>query len=134
MSISTIKLSQINIFNKLQTKQQVGLFGEDLARKYLIQKGFIFLNKNVHYREGEIDLIFENEEYLIFIEVKTRTNDQFGKAIDQITGTKVKKVRKCIEKYLLQFQTTKDIRLDTVSIDITKEYIYINHLENITFD
>lgn len=52
----------------------LGKFGEDIAKKYLIHKGFTFLSENYFTRYGEIDLIFKKEQFLVFVEVKTRKN------------------------------------------------------------
>ncbi|MDK2818004.1 MAG: YraN family protein [Spirochaetota bacterium] len=55
-------------------KKELGKFGETIAKKYLIDQGFTFITENYFTRKGEIDLIFQNKNILLFIEVKTRKN------------------------------------------------------------
>lgn len=81
-------------------KNLIGKIGEDLALKYLIKKGYIFLERNFNIGLGEIDLIFIDEIYLIFVEVKYRKNIDYGYPRDFVTLTKQKKIIKASEKYI----------------------------------
>ena len=53
-------------------KKEVGNLGESLAESYLIQNGYIILDKNFRCKQGEIDIIGKDGEYISFIEVKSR--------------------------------------------------------------
>ena len=53
-------------------KKKLGDRGEDYTARYLEKQGFHIVERNWHSRYGEIDIIAENEEYLLFVEVKTR--------------------------------------------------------------
>ena len=72
--------------------RNIGKWGEDLAAAYLEGKGYLILDRNVYTSYGEIDIItlqdYEDEKYLVFIEVKTRTTLEFGNPEDAITHQK----------------------------------------------
>ena len=56
----------------------IGSFGEDVAIRYLEMRGYRVIAKNFKCRLGEIDIIAEKRDEIIFVEVKTRTNNKFG--------------------------------------------------------
>ena len=65
---------------KLRNKREIGFKYEKIAKKYLILRGLVFVEKNFSSRYGEIDLIFkdfENDETLVFVEVKYRKNRMY---------------------------------------------------------
>jgi putative endonuclease len=74
--------------------QKVGGFGEDMATHFLEEKGYQVLDRNVKALNGEIDLIATKGERLHFVEIKTRLDDQFGKAIHAIPEHKQKQIKK----------------------------------------
>ena len=53
-------------------KKEIGVLGEDFTARYYEKLGYEIKEKNYHSRYGEIDVIAENEEYIVFVEVKTR--------------------------------------------------------------
>jgi len=69
-------------------KNEVGRWGEDLACKYLIDMGYVILERNYHTRYGEIDIIAQLHDQLIFVEVKTRTSKHFGYPEEAYTYSK----------------------------------------------
>ncbi len=102
-------------------KQIIGKWGEDLAAAYLEEKGYLILDRNVYTSYGEIDIItlkeYDNEKYLIFVEVKTRTTLQFGNPEDAVTRQKQEHLLAAIETYL---QDNPDLeypwRVDVIAI------------------
>ena len=57
-----------------KNKRDIGKEGEDIAAKYLAEKGFEIVARNYHYSHGEIDIIAKDKQQLVFIEVKCRLN------------------------------------------------------------
>lgn len=57
---------------------RIGRAGEKFAKKYLIHKKMKFLYANFEYQKSEIDLVFRDHEYLVFVEVKTRTQNRWN--------------------------------------------------------
>lgn len=109
--------------------KDIGQIGEEIALEYLKEKGYIFLDKNFSGKFGEIDLIFKDEEYLIFVEVKLRKNITFGYPRDFVTTSKQRKIIATSEEYmelnnLYNFQPRFDI------VEIIEEEKKIEHLIN----
>ena len=65
-------------------KQTEGRTGEDMATEYLSKKGYIIICKNFRCFQGEIDIVARDKEYLVFIEVKTRTSIKYGEAREAV--------------------------------------------------
>ncbi len=98
--------SRKNKYNELKTDKstcrQIGQLTEGIAEKYLISQGLVMQNKNVHCRQGEIDLIMLDDDTYVFVEVKYRKNNQFGGAISAIPVSKQKKIKHAVTFYLQQ--------------------------------
>ncbi len=82
-------------------KKFLGSLGERKACKYLKKKGFKIIEKNYTTRFGEIDLIGLYGDFLVFIEVKTRTNHNYGYAVEAVDKIKQEHYRKTATLYLL---------------------------------
>ena len=100
-------------------RQKLGRTGEELARQYLAAKGHNILNSNVKISYKEIDIVCIKDGILIFVEVKTRTNTNFGSAEEVFSRAKTKNLKMAISLYLNRFHHNyRDIRLDMISVDI----------------
>ncbi|MDI1351652.1 MAG: YraN family protein [bacterium] len=98
---------------------ETGQLAEQKALDYLLKQGLTYVSRNYHCRLGEIDLIMKDKDYLVFIEVRSRTNQQFGDGAASITYAKRQKIIKTTSFYLLKHKLcdTHPIRFDVVSID-----------------
>lgn len=88
------------MINKPLTTYQVGQINETISSRYLISQGLRYITQNFHSRQGEIDLIMQDQETLVFIEVKYRRNNSFGGAIAAISDKKKLKIRQTATFYL----------------------------------
>ncbi|MFC1647203.1 YraN family protein [Patescibacteria group bacterium] len=121
--------------NPLSHKQKLGKAGEDLAVKYLSKNDYLVIERNFKARYGEIDIICKKNDVLIFVEVKARIGDQFGKPEESITPWKLKEVIKTSEFYIsLHPEFTGSARIDVIGIELAADYTlkYFNHIENVT--
>jgi putative endonuclease len=120
----------------MATKKQIGRLGEDLAKKYLIQKGYRFITANYKIPQGEVDLIFEKNEIIYFIEVKTRTNQNFGFPEEAVDEKKLERMSQAIWHFLDLYQIKLEWQIDVVSviIDYPHHSVRINHCDNINLD
>ena len=110
--------------------KQLGTQGEMWALDYLLARQYHFLEKNYRIKAGEIDLIVENQEWVVFVEVKTRRSLSYGRGLESVTALKQQKIRRIAEFYLLQHQQqTKRIRFDVVDIEVDANYKLL-HLEH----
>ena len=119
----------------MQTKQQkVGQRGEDLAVKFLKKKHYKILERNFRAgKYGEIDIIAKNKDELIFTEVKTKTDNQFGLPEQEFTYQKKKKMRRAIQNYLFKNHfTNQNWRADLIAIEISEDKPNIRHYEYVS--
>lgn len=81
-------------------RHEIGKLGEDLAIKYLKEKGYEIIERNFRCKQGEIDIIAKTKEEYVFIEVKTRTNQMYGNPVDAVNNTKKKHIYSATEYYI----------------------------------
>lgn len=114
-------------------KSRTGKTGEALAKKHLLNKGLKFLRSNYRFEKSEIDLIFidETQKIILFCEVKTRRNKNFGEPEESINNLKMEHLRKAAEGFILNHEDLSlyDLRFDVVTIMLGEEVI-IDHIEN----
>ena len=72
--------------------KDIGNLGEDLAVKFLLEKGYELLERNFFKPFGEIDIIAKDKDYVVFIEVKARKNVKFGFPREFVNKNKIKKI------------------------------------------
>lgn len=80
--------------------KNIGDSGEEFAARILEEMGFTVLERNFHTQYGEIDIVASRDGILHFIEVKTRTSNNYGFPADAVTETKKKKLKKAAEIYM----------------------------------
>ena len=76
--------------------------GEDLAAKYLTGKGYDIVCRNYRTDGGEIDIIAEDEQHLVFVEVKTRSKHSIRQALINVAYTKQKRITLAAQRYINQ--------------------------------
>jgi len=81
-------------------KKELGANGEEIAVSYLKNRGYRILERNYRIRLGEIDIIAEQGEDLVFIEVKTRSDTLFGSPFDSVTLSKQRQLSKVALAYI----------------------------------
>jgi putative endonuclease len=96
---------------------RLGSQGEKAAGDYLKSKGYKIVERNYRCKLGEIDLIAEKDNIVVFVEVKTRSNDKFGKGFEAVVSKKINKIRRVAMLYMIQKDLQKEIRFDVISID-----------------
>ena len=97
--------------------KSIGDLGEQIAEKYLINLGYKILHKNFRYKTGEIDIIGKDQEYITFIEVKTRTSSYFGFPCEAVNSFKQQKIYRTAEIYIMQKKLFKtNFRFDVVEV------------------
>ena len=95
----------------------LGDYGESLARKHLLEQGFRILETNYRFHHGEIDIVAEEGEVLVFCEVKTRTSGQFGPPECALSEQKQRQLRRMALAYLTVHRIHDRVcRFDVVAI------------------
>jgi len=112
----------------------IGYLGEAIAKKYLQNKGYKIIEQNYKTKYSEIDLIARDNKVLVFVEVRTKTKEQFGSPEESLNRIKIKRLIKNTTAYVVQKSHVKDYRLDAICIvlDENKTIKRINHYQNIT--
>lgn len=112
----------------------LGAWGEALAAEYLRKKRYQILASGYRCRFGEIDLIAENRQYLVFVEVKLRKSGDFAAAREFVDRRKQDRLRVTASMYLAQHPTKRLTRFDVIEIyapeGIRTLHPEINHMED----
>ncbi len=115
-------------------KTALGKYGEDLASDYLKKSGYKIIERNFRIRGGEIDIIALDGKTLVYVEVKTRSNHQFGLPEESVTYHKLKFLERASKFYRLQRKNLPDLeRIDVVAIDLSGSEPKIKLIKNASF-
>lgn len=107
------------------TKQQGARF-ELQARRFLEQQGLTFIASNQYFKCGELDLIMQEGKTLVFVEVRQRTNDIFGSAVESVDWRKQQKWLDAANLWLAQRNLSledADCRFDLIAFGKTEQDI-----------
>jgi putative endonuclease len=108
-------------------RQTLGARCEALAALYLEKKGYTVRTRNYRMRLGEVDLICEDGETLVFVEVKARTSLLYGSGVEAV-GYRKQKTLMAIASILMANEPEKACRFDIVSVSVRGESVAIEHL------
>ena len=101
----------------------LGKYGEKMAENIYVSHGYKIIAKNWCCREGELDLIVEKLNTLVFVEVKCRKSSS---KYPVITSFKIARLRKAISKYLLKYpQVEENWRLEALYIYMVERGLYV---------
>lgn len=117
------------------TNKDIGKYGEELAKNFLIKRGYKILEMNFRYsRCSEIDIIAAKDNVLHFVEVKTRTQKFFGSPLEAINKTKLISIFQCAQFYMQNTDKKyKKYQIDAVGIVLNKnKENEIQFIENIS--
>ena len=116
----------------MDNKKDIGNYGEKIATDFLVEKGFEIIEQNYHFGHGEIDIIAKEKDILVFVEVKTRKNLEFGDPILVVTKNKQRQLKKIAEAYLYEKEIKNtDCRIDVIGILLNKNLPpKITYIEN----
>ena len=112
---------------KKQFNHVSGIFGENTATLYLRNHKYKILERNYSTKIGEIDIVAEKNNIIVFIEVKMRETCAFGRPSEAVNTFKQAKIRRVAEEYLIRNRLTdSQIRFDVIEV-IGQD---VNHIEN----
>lgn len=108
---------------------EIGTNGELIAVNFLKNKGYIILETNWRSGKKEIDIIAEIGDTIVFVEVKTRSNFNFGYPEEAVDERKKSLIKSAAEDYFLACPSQKLLRFDIISIlqqqNTTKEIVHL---------
>ncbi len=112
-------------------KKSLGNKGEAFAAEYYKKLGFTVTKRNYSCRGGEIDIIAENGEYIIFVEVKTRSENSLYAPSEAVDFKKQKRLTVAAMKYLTENESEKQPQFDVFEAYTVNDRIYkVNRIEN----
>lgn len=102
-------------------RKELGATGEKLARDFLKKKGYKIREANYRCREGEIDIVARKKDYLVFVEVRTKTSAGFGSPEESVTFAKKEKLIASALTYMSQHQDLPESwRIDFVAVELDR--------------
>jgi putative endonuclease len=119
----------MSVFDKLPFHLRRGQQGEQLAQRHLREQGLSLLETNYRSRWGEIDLIMQDGEVLVFVEVRLRAASRYGTPAETIGGRKRQRLIRTAQQYL---QTHRDARarFDVIAITTSDQAAQIEWIKN----
>jgi putative endonuclease len=112
--------------------QQIGKYGEQEALAYLQKLGFSLIQENYRCYQGEIDLIMQDQDDIVFVEVRVRHRIDFGNALESITRNKMNKLIRAATHFLQwkKWLNKVNSRFDVIAIQPAKSGMQIEWIKN----
>ena len=99
-------------------RQQLGIVGEELAVAALVARGYAIVERRFVSERGEIDIVAEDGDTLVFVEVRARATGEFGRAAESVTIAKQRQVTRVAIDYLSHHGiANRPCRFDVVAVD-----------------
>ena len=116
----------------MNQRQFLGKKGENLACSFLVKNNYNIIEKNFRCKQGEVDIIAMDlsDKDLVFVEVKTRSNFNFGRPSEAVNYSKQKHILDVAQFYIYINQLQNlSIRFDIIEVFIEDFYFKINHIK-----
>ncbi len=97
---------------------KTGAEGERRVANFLRKKGFAIINRNFQSKYGEIDIIAENDEYILFVEVKTRKENSLVSGVEAVDSFKQRRIILTANDYIAKTQCEKQPRFDIAEVTV----------------
>jgi putative endonuclease len=99
-------------------RQRLGIIGEDLAARELASRGYAILERRYRTEYGELDIVAQDGDTLVFVEVRAKASSEFGTAAESITNAKKRRVSRMAADYLARRDIgDRPCRFDVVTVD-----------------
>ncbi|GAF78384.1 unnamed protein product [marine sediment metagenome] len=117
-------------------RRDLGAFGERVAAAHLEAKGYRIRARNFRCREGEIDIVAEDGDCLVFVEVRTRRGDAFGTPAESVTAAKERRLLTVAKAYLQEHpDVPANQRIDVVGVELSRGRLQaVQHIEGAIAD
>ena len=112
---------------------QLGKLGERLAVGFLLSEGYVILDQNWRLNNLEVDIIADDGEYIVFIEVKTRSSDKYGAPEEAVDREKRMNLINAADVYVNKLYVDVQVRFDIISIIANDNETKIEHLKDAFF-
>lgn len=109
---------------------KIGPAGEEAAVNLLKEKGYKIRHRNWKWGQKEIDIIAENDDFIVFVEVKTRKDDYWLHPRDAVTDKKQKMIIFAADNYIRIYNIEKECRFDIITVITDGKNNALEHIEN----
>lgn len=116
----------------MSKRSEVGAWGEAIAARYLAEQGYIVRDRNWRHGHGELDIVAERDDVIVFVEVRTRRSDAFGAPQESITARKRATLIATAQAYLDQHGLQdRHWQIDVIALDLRRRNILerLDHIE-----
>jgi len=114
----------------MQYRRAIGNWGEKLACSHMKKSGAKLIEQNFRWKGGELDLIFEKDEVLIFLEVRTREEDDFMHPLETIDERKCTKIRRTASYFYHRIWKKESVcQFDIITIVGNPSLYKLEHFE-----
>ncbi|MCM1348990.1 MAG: YraN family protein [Firmicutes bacterium] len=94
---------------------ELGQWGEQLAREYLVTHGYKVMEHNAHVGHKEIDIVATRGNRMVFVEVKTR-RENLGEALDAVDAKKIRRLVRAANSFLQRFNAPWEYQFDIIAV------------------
>jgi len=108
----------------------LGQKGEELAVEHLKKSGYRIIERNWRAGKLEVDIIAENKDFIVFCEVKTRSDDFQMHPVTAVNREKQRSLVLCADTYIKRYNITKECRFDVITIITGSDSFKIDHIED----
>lgn len=114
----------------MTTKQETGKRGEEIAKEFLIKKGYTIVHENWRKGSYEVDLIARHRGLLIFVEVKTRKAGSLVEPLLAVHQQKQRSLMRAANSYLTINSSNEEVRFDIVTVVVSSGGDILEHIED----
>lgn len=114
----------------MATHNELGKEGEQAAVDYLIQNDYEILAVNWRYKKAEVDIIAAKDQFLVFVEVKTRSSLYFGSPEEFVNKKKITLLIQAANAYYSEFNCDNEIRFDIIALHKVKNDLKLEHIKD----
>lgn len=114
----------------MSESSELGRKGEEIAAEYLVKKGVKILDRNWKYGKNEIDIIAHDGDFVVIVEVKTRSSNFFTEPETAVTRDKQRILVRAANAYMGWKRCRGEVRFDVIAILILSESVTVNHIED----
>lgn len=115
---------------KMAERNDTGRAGESFAQTYLKKKGYTILHTNWHWHHFELDIVATDGEWLVIVEVKTRSADYLTSPEEAVDRKKMKRIIAAADAYIRLFNISAPARFDIISLVKMAEGYQVEHIED----
>lgn len=114
----------------MSTKKETGSFGEKKAVDYLLSNDYQILATNWRYLKAEIDIIAKKDDWIVFVEVKTRSTIDFGSPEEFVSTKQQKMIINAAHDFIVRNDRDEEARFDIIAVVVNNDSVKsIEHIE-----